>query len=68
MIELTSLAKTGGGFRIDASKRTTTDLIQIAAAAKEGGARVFFAGMSTRSGDELLEIARVAAGRVVFED
>ncbi len=66
--DLVRIAAAGGGFRLDASTRTTDGLIRIAEAARSGGARVFLSGMATRILDDLIRIGAAGQGSVVFED
>jgi len=66
--DLVRIAAAGGGFRLDASHRLTDDLVRIAAAARNGGARLFFSGMSARLTDDLVRIGAAGKGSVVFED
>jgi hypothetical protein len=65
-IELVRIAAAGGGFRLDAKIRTIDELVQIAAAASNSGARLEFQGMQTRTTDELVRIAAAGRGAVVF--
>lgn len=65
--DLVRIASAGGGFRLEAAARHTADLVQIAAAAG-GRARITFAGMSTRSNEDLVMIAAAGKGSVTFED
>lgn len=66
--DLIRVAVSGGGFRISVGVRHTEDLIRIAAAAKQGNARVYFKGVSVRATEDLIRIASAGDGAVVFED
>jgi len=66
--EIIQLASVGAGFRMDASTRSTVDLIQIASAASKHGAQVVFVGLNTRSQVDLIQIASVGKGSVFFAD
>jgi DNA replication protein len=65
---LVRIAAAGGGFRLEASLRTTNDLVRVAAAAGNSGASIAFAGMVMRPIDDLVRIAAAGKGRVTFED
>lgn len=66
--ELVRIASAGGGFTTDASRRSTEELVRIAAAAKNGGhrPRIRFTGLDVRSTDELVRIAAAGGGCVEF--
>ena len=66
--DLIRIANAGGGFRLDATHRYPDELMQIATAAKTGGATVIFSGMSTYYTDDLIRIATAGRGSVIFED
>jgi hypothetical protein len=66
-LDLVQLAAAGGGFRLDANLRPTLELVQIAAAARNGGARVTFAGLTMRPQQELVQIAAAGKRAVVLE-
>ena len=66
--ELIQIAAAGGGFRLNAKTRSIADLVQIAAAAKNGGATVIFAGISARRTTDLVQIGAAGKGAVIFED
>jgi len=66
--DLVRIAQAGGGFRLDATHRYPDELMQIATAAKTGGATVIFYGMSTYYTDDLIRIATAGKGSVIFED
>ncbi len=68
MDDLIRIAQAGGGFRLDATHRYLDELMQIATAAKTGGATVIFSGMSTYYTDDLIRIATAGQGSVIFED
>jgi len=66
--QLMRMAHAGGGFRLDAFYRYPDELMQIAAAAKTGGATVIFAGMARHYTEDLIRIATAGQGSVIFED
>ena len=66
--DLIRIANAGGGFRLDATHRYPDELMQIATAAKTGGATVIFSGMSAHYADDLIQIATAGKGSVIFED
>lgn len=66
--DLIRLAAAGAGFRIDVTLRPTNDLIRIAAAARQGGARITFSGIGLRQRDELIQIAAAGGGNISFEE
>jgi DNA replication protein len=66
--DLIRIAQAGGGFRLDAAHRYPDELMQIATAAKTGGATVIFSGMSAHYTDDLIRIATAGKGSVIFED
>ena len=66
--ELILIAQVGGGFTIDANYFNHDDLILIAQAAGKGGARIHILNVSSKTQDELIEIAQAGKGAVVFQD
>ncbi len=66
--DLIRIAQAGGGFRLNATHRYPNELMQIATAAKTGGATVIFSGMSAHYTDDLIQIATAGKGAVIFED
>jgi DNA replication protein len=66
--ELVQIAAAGGGFRIKVNVKSTTDLVQIAAAASKTGAHIIFIGLKTRPQDELVQIAAAGKGCVFFDE
>jgi len=66
--ELVQIAAAGGGFRIKVNVKSTTDLVQIAAAASKTGAHIIFIGLKTRPPDELVQIAAAGKGCVFFDE
>ena len=66
--DLIRIANARGGFRLDATHRYPDELMQIATAAKTGGATVIFSGMARHYTDDLIRIATAGKGAVIFED
>lgn len=64
--DLVRIVAAGGSLTLDASGRSTEELLLIAAAAAESGARVDLRGLGNRSTDELVLIAKAGAGAIVF--
>jgi DNA replication protein len=65
--ELVRIASAGGGFVVEAGRRTTEELVKISAAARQSGATVVFRNMGIRKTEALLKIAAAGKGKVVFE-
>jgi len=65
--ELVKIVAVGGGLVVEAGRRTTDELIRIAAAAKHSGATVVFRNMAVRKTDTLMKIAAAGKGKVIFE-
>ncbi|UCD86972.1 MAG: hypothetical protein JSV01_04170 [Desulfobacterales bacterium] len=65
--ELAKIAAAGGGLVVEAGRRTTDELIRIAAGAKHSGATVVFRNMAVRKTDALIKIAAAGKGKVIFE-
>ena len=66
--ELLTIAKAGGGFRLDCSLKSTDELCQIASAAHASGAAVIMFGINLKTTEELVKIAQASQGAVIFED
>ena len=66
MNEIIRIVAAGGGFRMDASYRSTDELVRIAAASRSRGARLEFAGLENRNTLDLIRISAAGAGNVVF--
>ncbi len=66
--EIVQIAAAGGGFRIKANVKTTSELVQIAAAASKTGAHIIFTGLKVRPQDELVQIAAAGKGCVFFDE
>lgn len=66
--DLVQLAAAGGGFTISAQGRPASDLVTIAAAASNKGARLVIVGVGSRVLSELVQIAAAGKGCVSFED
>jgi hypothetical protein len=66
--DLVQLAAAGGGFRLNAAVRQTTELVQIAAAASRGGGRITFCGLTGRLTSDLVQIASAGKGTVAFDE
>jgi hypothetical protein len=66
--ESLSIARAGGGLRIDSAGRTTSELLSIAKALSGVGSRLYLFNTQSKTAAELLSIARAASERVVFEE
>jgi dihydroorotase-like cyclic amidohydrolase len=65
--ELIEIARAGGGFRLDASRCSTEDVLRVARVAGECGAQVHISRIYSKSTDDLIKIASAAKGHVFFE-
>lgn len=65
--ELIKIAGAGGGLVLQAGRRTTDELVKIAAAAKRSGTMVILRDMSVRKTESLIRIAAAGKGHVIFE-
>lgn len=65
--ELVVIATAGGGFVLEADRRTTEELVRIASAARHSGATVILKNMAVRKTNDLAKIAAAGKGRVIFE-
>jgi hypothetical protein len=65
--QLSQIVEAGGGIIIDASKYTTSELTQIASAAKGNNASVVIRNADKKTTEKLRQIALAGAGRVTFE-
>ena len=66
--DLISIVATGGGLDLDVGNRTSSELISIASAASQSGARIIFRGLNGRMISELINIASAGKGAVQFAD
>jgi hypothetical protein len=64
--EIVQIAAAGGGFRMDASKKLTNDLVMITSAASRHKAHIVFTGLKMRRVDEFVQIAAAGKGSVFF--
>ena len=65
--KIIQIAVAGGGFRMDATGKLTSDLVMIAAAASRHKAHIVFTGLHSRTVAELIQIAAAGKGPVFFE-
>jgi hypothetical protein len=65
--DLMKIAAFGGGFTINGGPRSTEDLMKIAARSATKGARITFTGMGSRTTEELIQIAALGQGCIVFD-
>lgn len=66
--DLISIATAGGGLDLDVSGRASNELMSIASAASQSGARIIFRGLGGRMISELISIAAAGKGAVQFAD
>lgn len=62
--DLVRIAAAGGGFELNAGERPTVDLVRIATAARNKGARLKFSGIGAMSVSDLIRIAAAGDGCV----
>ena len=65
--ELIRIAHAGLGFKLSANSKSLDDLIRIADAAKDKGAKITFTGLTSLSDYDIKRIELVSAGHVLFE-
>lgn len=65
--DLIRIAAAGGGMKLDGSRRSTDDLVSIAAAASMRNSRLAITGLGDRTVDELVRIAAAGNGSVFFD-
>ena len=65
--DLIRIAYSGGGLHLDASRYSTEDLIRIAHASSDKGARLHLVNTDTKSTDDLIRIAYTGKGCASFE-
>ncbi len=68
ILELSAIARAGGGFKTNARARSVLELQSLAKAAVEGGAHITLTDLNARSILELSSIATAGRGHVSFED
>ena len=66
--DLISIVAAGGGLDLDVGNRTSGELLRIASAASQSGARIIFRGLDGRMISELISIASAGKGAVQFAD
>jgi hypothetical protein len=64
---LLSIARAGGGLKIDAADMSAMDLVSIARASQAAKAHLTIAGSDGLSSMDMLSIARAGSGFVSFE-
>lgn len=62
--DLVRIAAAGGGFELSAGERPTVDLVRIATAARNKGARLKISGLGKMSINDLIRIAAAGGGCV----
>jgi hypothetical protein len=65
--DLKSIAASGGGMVLDASKFNAAKLKSIASSAKGKGSRIFLNNVNSKTTPELKSIAASGGGAVVFD-
>jgi hypothetical protein len=65
--ELIRIADAGLGFTLRATSKPIEDLIRIANAAKNKGAKITFSELSSLSDDDLKRIHMASDGNILFE-
>lgn len=66
--DLLQIVAAGGGLRINIGSKLTSDVIQLAAAAKQSGATLELYGMASKLTSDLVKIASAGGNRVIFVD
>ena len=66
--EVVQIVSAGGGVQMNGARKTTDDLVRIAAAGAKSGARIEFYGLRRRPVEDLVQIARAGKGCVMFAD
>lgn len=64
--DLVRIVAEGGSLVLEAGARPTEELLRIAEAAANSGARVDLRGLGNRPTDELVLIARTGKGAIIF--
>lgn len=65
--ELLKIAQAGGGFKLDASRCTTDDVVKLAEVIGRCGAELRISKIYSKSTDDLVKIASAGKGHVIFE-
>jgi DNA replication protein len=68
IIDVVKLVAAGGGIDMDATARSTDELVQIAEAASARQPKVILRGVKGRPVDDLIKIAAAGKGCVIFGD
>ena len=66
--DLISIVAAGGGLDLDVGNRTSSELLSLASAASQSGARIILRGLGGRMISELISIASAGKGAVQFAD
>jgi hypothetical protein len=65
-VDLMSIVSAGGGVILDTKNRTTQELMSIAAASRNNGAKIILTNLAFRTTQELMNIASAGKGNVIF--
>lgn len=66
--EIVRIAAAGGGFKMNASLKSIDDLVRIASATSNNGAKIIFTGLTMKTTDEIVRISAAGRGNIFFED
>jgi hypothetical protein len=66
--DLVRIVSAGGGVQVDASLKLTDDLVRIAAAARQSGARIEIKNSGRKLTQDLVRVASAGGGNVLFLD
>lgn len=66
--DLIRIASAGGGFHIDCSKYTVSDIVRIANAASIGGGLIYLNNTSMFTLMDKVRIAAASKGHIIFND
>jgi len=64
--DLIQVLTSGGGVEVDATFRLTSDLTNMAIAARSGNATLILRGMTHRPTLDMMQIGRAGGGKVIF--
>lgn len=65
--QILQIISCGGGVSVDGESKTTDQLKQIAAYAKQIGVTIIIRNANSKTTDQLKQIAAFAPGKIIFE-
>lgn len=66
--DLVQILSAGGSLVMDAGLKQTSDLIELASAARQGGSKLTLRNLGLRDTQDLVLIAAAGKGAVIFSD